>query len=735
MNLKMSYNSNNLRVFVFFLFIFLSLSAGAVYADSPIVDAGNNRDIGESQSIVLNGLATDPQSDPMTYSWRCNGGNLSNTTILNPTYNTPSVFSDTTYSCTLTATDNNGNVGSDSVSIIVRNTDGSYSGYNSGTESVNVSLSAIPATGMSPLTGVDLTATVSTVGISSNRLIIYSFDCENNNSWELKTYSYDKTYVARDLCNYSHDGTYTAKVRVESAGWEVYNQINIVVGYLPSGGPYGISVDAGFNKDIGENQSTILNGYAYSQYGYILGYYWSCNGGSLSSSNSLSPTYYAPSVNSNITYSCTLYVTDGRGYKNSDTADIIVRNTGIANSIGLSVDTNYPENVSGDSAALKGTVNNDGGQYASARFNWGRLSSYNNFTPWISGKTSGQAFNYYISGLEKGKTYHYRVESFNGREIVVGQDVAFITKPDNPSNFSALGVSPDQISLNWNAGATSCYTMIIRKQGGYPANSADGTIVYYGTGNAFVDKNISNGVWYYYRAWSVGCDEGLYSFSESQYAKAYTAVAVVSAPTSSPVVLESNAAVEILARDFTQNEIAWQNSITVSPNDEIEFKIIITPTGEKSLEDAVLKAVLSDKINSVKDLKIDEESYSGSLSGDVKLGTIALGESKTVAFKARVANKDNFSYGSNELVNTVEVSAKNVVPVKKTLNISVSRSVEGEAGLISLVDLRVYAGVLTFLFVIICGAVMYLLIDRKRGKECLKASSAKVEKSKYFNIK
>jgi len=716
--------------------IFVRDTAGAT---APIVDAGTNRDIYESQSINLSGTATDPQGDAMTYLWNCSGGTLSSQTILNPIYYAPSVNSDTTYSCTLTARDSGGNSSTDTVYIIVRNSGSSSSGTTTasgggnGNPMLNVTVSASPTSGSAPLTGVDLTASVYAEGLSSYSNIIYRFDCEDNNSWELKAESNSRNYVAQDLCTYNSNGTYTVKVKVEMGGYEAYNQTTVYVGPSYAGSAYGISVDAGTNKDISENQSTTLNGYADSQYSYGMTYAWSCNGGSLSSSTSLTPTYYAPSVSYDTTYACTLYVTDKRGYKNSDTVSIIVRDK---NNSGLSVTTNFAENVTGSTANLKGTVNSDGGQSTSVRFNWGKLSSYNNYTPWISGKTTGQTFNQYISGLEKAKAYHYRVEASNGKDIILGQDVTFVTKPDSTTGFTASGSSSNQISLSWVPGGSSCYTMITRKTGSYPANSADGTVVYYGTGRSYIDKNITNNVWYYYRAWAVGCDEGLYSFADSQYAKAYTTSGVVA---STPAVtIEADAiALEVLARDATQNEIAWQNSITASPDDEIEFKVIVTPLGGKSLEDVVLKTALSDKISSISNIKFDDEAYTGTLDGDVNLGTIALGESKIVTFKGKIASKTSFSYGSNELQSSVDVSAKNVASVNKTLNITATRMVEAEAGLISFFSLEFYAGALTILFIIICIIMMYLLIDRRRGKECIteKASATKVEKSKYFNIK
>lgn len=720
---------------VFYANISNSSSGGS---QAPIVDAGNNKDIYETQSVTLDGSASDPQGDTITYSWNCDGGTLSSSTILTPIYFAPSVSSDTTYTCTLTATDGT-HSSSDTVNILVRNSGGGSGGgggsnggggggSGSGTPMLNVTVSADPNNGGVPLSGVDLTATVYAEGISSYRNIIYKFDCENNNSWDLMVETSSRNYIAKDLCSYPTNGIYTAKVMVESAGYEATNQTTVYVGPYYYGSAYGISVDAGTNRDVAENQTITLNGYAVSQYGYPLTYYWSCNGGSLSSSTTLNPTFYTPNVNADTTYACTLYASDNRGYKNSDTISITVRDK---NYTGLAATTNLAENVSGTSANLKGTLSNNGGLSTSVRFNWGRLSSYSNYTPWISGKTSGQTVSQYISGLEKAKAYHYRIEASNGKDTVIGQDVTFVTKPDATTGFTALTGSTGQINLSWNPGASSCYTMVTRKRGAYPANSSDGTVVYYGTGNSFVDSGLNSGYWYYYRAWAVGCDEGLYSFADSQYAKAYTTGSGYVAP-----VVETGISLDALAKDATQNEIAWQDNITASPDDEIEFKIIITPTGGKSLEDVVLKANLSDKIGSISDIKVDEQSYSGSLT-ELKLGTIALGESKTITFKGKIASKDSFSYGSNELISSIEVSAKNVALSTKTITIVVSRMVEAGAGLISFFDLKFYAGALTVLFIILCLIMMYLLIERKKGRECLveKEGETKVEKSKYFNIK
>ncbi|MFA5207920.1 MAG: PKD domain-containing protein [Candidatus Paceibacterota bacterium] len=692
--------------------------------ENPTVDAGSNVSVYESQTTYLSATANDPQGDSMTYSWSCTGGSLSNYNSLSTTYYAPSVSSTSTYVCTLTARDSKGYTGSDTVYITVME-----NGGGNNTPSVSVSLSANPTSGSSPLTGVDLSATANLWGIPDYATIVYRFDCQDDNNWDLRVETNNKNYTAYDLCNYYNNQTYTAKVKIEVNGYEAWNQITINAGQ--SNNSNGISVDAGTSKDIQENQSTTLNGYVYSQYGYSLSQYWTCNGGSLSNSNSLTPTYYAPSVNVDTTYNCTLYVTDSRGYSNSDTVNIVVRNYGSGYSNGLSVTTNTPV-VGTTSATLNGILTNDGGQYSSVRFNWGRLSSYSNSTPWTTNKSTGQTFDYYVSGLEKGKAYHFRAEASNGRETVVGQDVTFVTKPDAVTGFTALAAGSNQISLSWNKSSSSCYTIVTRKTGSYPNNSADGTVVYYGTGSSVVDSNLNNNVWYYYKAWAVGCDEGMYSYSDAQYSRAYTTGGYVPV-----VVTKAEISLEGLVRNITQKETAWQNSITANPKDEVEFRVIITAAGSKALENVVLKTTVSDKITAINDIKINNESYNGSLSLNINIGTIALGESKVITFKGKIDDVSSFSYGSNELINTIEVSAKGADTVTRTATIDVIRGAEAGAGLISLVNLQAYAGFLTLLFLILCIIVMYLLIERKKERECLaeREASTKVEKSKYFNIK
>ena len=86
------------------------------------VNAGPDLYITSGQSVVLQGSGADNSSSSVTYRWSCNGGNLSNAYIAQPTYTSPYIAGEGTYSCTLTVANTNGNSNSDSAVI--------YTNYN-----------------------------------------------------------------------------------------------------------------------------------------------------------------------------------------------------------------------------------------------------------------------------------------------------------------------------------------------------------------------------------------------------------------------------------------------------------------------------------------------------------------------------------------------------------------------------------------------------------------------------
>ena len=117
------------------------------------------------------------------------------------------------------------------------------------TPTLNVSLSANPSSGEMPLSGVDLTATVSG-SITGN--INYTFYCNRSDSGINITIPYQAKYdnqavttkTATDICNYTNSGTYTAKVIAERGSYQAESRITITVltpspSPSPSSGPGG----------------------------------------------------------------------------------------------------------------------------------------------------------------------------------------------------------------------------------------------------------------------------------------------------------------------------------------------------------------------------------------------------------------------------------------------------------------------------------------------------------------
>ncbi len=392
-----------------------------------------------------------------------------------------------------------------------------------------------------------------------------------------------------------------------------------------------------------------------------------------------------------------------------DQVQIIVAGSG-GSAGGLSVTTNSPSDIDQYSADLNGIISGNSGQ---ARFDWGENTSYGNLTNLIN-ENQGDSFSADISGLQKGKAYHYRAEALSNGSSVYGQDVSFVTLADAPTNLSANSIKSNQIGLSWTNGDASCNTVIVRKMYGYPISVDDGLSIYYGPGNSLVDTNLDPNTIYYYKAWAVACDQGLHSFSTSPASQIRVATLPgVSSAASNAVA--SNMVVDVLAKNLTKNT-ALADSVSVSPGDEIEIDVIVTPAGPSGLSNVTIKNTLPSKL-----------SYEG-LSGGASVGNIAFGDSKIISFRVKVGPSGDFDYGSSGLTNTTEVSADNIPSVNKDLTINVTKSVETSAALVDLLgsNFLVYAAISVGTFLLMLGFICYLLIERRKSREYQKQNREEV---------
>ena len=85
--------------------------------------------------------------------------------------------------------------------------------------------------------------------------------------------------------------------------------------------------DAGPDRTIYEGETTILDGSgSYDPDGDELTYYWECDGGTINNPTFEKPTFTAPSVSSDRTFTCTLTVKDPQDLNDSDEMYVTVKN-------------------------------------------------------------------------------------------------------------------------------------------------------------------------------------------------------------------------------------------------------------------------------------------------------------------------------------------------------------------------------------------------------------------------
>ncbi len=168
-----------------------------------------------------------------------------------------------------------------------------------------------------------------------------------------------------------------------------------------------------------------------------------------------------------------------------------------------SVTTNTASSVEETSALLRGTLDDDGGEASEYRFQYGTSSGiYTYSTAWTGSINSGASFNATISSLNKGDVYYFIAEARNNAGTGSGSEQNFLTKPLEPTSFSATTASSSQINLSWTKGTGADKTMVRGKEGSYPTSRTDGYQVYFDTGTSASDTSLNPSTTYYYRAWS-----------------------------------------------------------------------------------------------------------------------------------------------------------------------------------------------------------------------------------------
>lgn len=125
---------------------------------------------------------------------------------------------------------------------------------------------------------------------------------------------------------------------------------------------------------------------------------------------------------------------------------------------------------------------------------------------WISGTSDyglGYEFNYSGATLLEGTCYYFRAAGNNSEGWSYGDELYFLTKPDEPNTCVSVGNQTDsEISYTWVNGDGFGNTTWRYSDTGYPANITDGTLAYEGDGATDSVSGLDPGTKYYFAGWS-----------------------------------------------------------------------------------------------------------------------------------------------------------------------------------------------------------------------------------------
>ncbi len=109
-----------------------------------------------------------------------------------------------------------------------------------------------------------------------------------------------------------------------------------------------------------------------------------------------------------------------------------------------------------------------------------------------------------VEGAVYSITFNCADAAGNSASPVTSTNIMFDVSP--PANVSALRVIPGNArnTLVWTNPVDADLTgiRIVRKTGSFPANSADGTVIFDAAGTNFLDAGLTNGITYYYAAFA-----------------------------------------------------------------------------------------------------------------------------------------------------------------------------------------------------------------------------------------
>ena len=337
-------NGNNWRM--------LEITVRSSANNPPTVDAGQDQVVDEGDAVTLSGTASDPEGDHLTYLWSHDSVlpiTVSNATSPLTTFTAPAVDSDVTVTFVLSVSDGTNTDVTDQVTITIQ----------------DVPTNNPPTVDAGQDQTVDEGDAVTLSGTASDPegdhlTYLWSHDSVlpitvSNATSPLTTFTapaVDSDVTVTFVLSVS-DGTNT----------DVTDQVTITIQDVPTNNPP--TVDAGQDQTVDEGDAVTLSGTASDPEGDHLTYLWSHDSVlPITVSNATSPltTFTAPAVDSDVTVTFVLSVSDGTNTDVTDQVTITIQDVPTNNP--PTVDAGQDQTVDeGDAVTLSGTASDPEGDH------------------------------------------------------------------------------------------------------------------------------------------------------------------------------------------------------------------------------------------------------------------------------------------------------------------------------------------------------------------------------------
>lgn len=581
------------------------------------------------------------------------------------------------------------------------------------TATFSVVLTPIPFSGTAPLNDVDMKADVAGTATGD---IDYRFDCTNNGPYEFETIVSSTSFTKADLCDYPTEGTYTARVFARRAGITAQDTATITVSASPTPTPTPtlfVSLSAIPSSGTAPLNDVDLKADVSGTATGAITYKFDCtNDGVFESSNiETSPTFTKAGLcdfTSAGVYTAKVVANRG-GLSSQNTALVVVNPASlpITPSPTLFVTLNaIPSSGTAplNDVDLKADVTGTAIGNITYRFdctNDGIFESEDIIG--AEGFTKVDLCDYPSQG-----TYTARV--FVARNGISAQNVASVTvgasptPPPPPPSPSPSPASGPTLVVNLFADPNS---------GTAPLKGVDL--------NASVGGSAVGDITYQFDCTKDGLIERVATTSDSTFNArdlcsypaegTYTALVRVtrmglSAENTAEVrVVPSAFALNIaaLGRNKTEGETSWNDPVFAKPSDRVEFQIFVSSEGNRTMNGVVLRGTLPPRIAFAGELRVDGILSAASLANGIPLGSLEVGQTKTITFEGLIIGEEQFAIGLEDLTASfVAVNPEQAVTDTVTVQV-VRRGVLGATnvptGLLSSMTLALF-GTLAILFLI-----------------------------------